>query len=93
MKTIVHDILIPLTSGVPDAVQVCLSDFDKFGRQMPFIRIGVKLKPEEKTAIDAIQKRAKRILERRTEAATAALVADPQSTVSLDVETSDEANA
>lgn len=91
MKTTVHDMLFPMANGIPDAVNVCVSEVDDLGRQLPYVRLQVRLTAEEQAAITEIRKRAKRILERRTDAAKAVVAADPAATVSLDAPVAGEA--
>lgn len=93
MKSKVHDIVIPCTDGIPDKVQVCVTEIDDLGRQLPYVRIQVRLKADEKAAITEMRQRAKRILSRRTDAAKAAVAADPTATPNLDAPTSGEDEA
>jgi phenylpyruvate tautomerase PptA (4-oxalocrotonate tautomerase family) len=93
MKAIIHDIVIPAKDGTPDKVSVAISEIDSLGRQMPFVRINVRLKEAEVAAIDAIRQRAKRILVKRTNEALATIAISPDSPVSLEAETPGEDNA
>ena len=97
MKTKIHDIVIPFTDSTPDStpekVSVCVSEIDSLGRQMPFVRINIKLKPDEIAALGNIQKRAKRILKKRTDAAVSLITTRPDTPVSLDTETAGEDDA
>ena len=93
MKTKIHDIVIPCTEGTPEKVSVCVSEIDNLGRQMPFVRISIKLKPAEVESLGNIQQRAKRILKQRTDAAVATISAKSDAPVSLDAETPGEDDA
>jgi hypothetical protein len=91
MKTYRHGINIP--TGDENFAFVRMSEIDGLGRVMPHVTMQVKLKPSELTAVDAIRKRAKRILVKRTDAAIAVKQADPEAPINLNVETPGEDNA
>ncbi|CAB5079687.1 hypothetical protein UFOVP141_7 [uncultured Caudovirales phage] len=93
MKSIIHDIVIPTGDGTPDKVSVCCSEVDAYNRPGPYVRMVIKLKDDEKSAITALRARAKRILVKRAAAALALIAADPNATPSLDAPVADEDNA